>query len=104
MQRLEVSGAVRHIYIYICIYRSLGVKGLTCCLSRLRGRVSRKGILAKTDRLSFHRAIFRGVTIVPIQNNERKLGSCVVNERIQLLLLVIQGAKFILTLCSQMTD
>jgi hypothetical protein len=28
MQRLEVSGAVRHIYIYIYIYMSLGVKGL----------------------------------------------------------------------------
>jgi hypothetical protein len=29
MQRLEVSGAVRHIYIYIYIYMSLGGKGLT---------------------------------------------------------------------------
>jgi hypothetical protein len=28
MQRVEVSGAVRHIYIYIYIYMSLGVKGL----------------------------------------------------------------------------
>jgi hypothetical protein len=28
MQRLEVSSAVRHIYIYIYIYMSLGIKGL----------------------------------------------------------------------------
>jgi hypothetical protein len=28
MQRLKVSGAVRHIYIYIYIYMSLGVKGV----------------------------------------------------------------------------
>jgi hypothetical protein len=28
MQRLEVSGALPHIYIYIYIYMSLGVKGL----------------------------------------------------------------------------
>jgi hypothetical protein len=28
MQRLEISGAVRHIYIYTCVCVSLGGKGL----------------------------------------------------------------------------
>jgi hypothetical protein len=38
MQRLEFSGAVRHIYIYIYIYMSLGVKGLhvICVVTRLQ--------------------------------------------------------------------
>jgi hypothetical protein len=42
--------------------------------------------------------------LVPKQNNGWKLGSSLVDERIQRLLLVIQGAKFILTSLSQMTD
>jgi hypothetical protein len=42
MQRLEVSGAVRHIYIYIYIYMSLGVKGLIKLLRLTFGRLSIK--------------------------------------------------------------